>query len=227
MLKTRSSDKLHLVIDDKPVEQVKPIRYLGIEIDENLKWNSHIAQLSKSLSYKIFSLGKLRHILNKTLLNILYKSIIQPCFDYAISVWGNKIGSNALSKLFRLQKRAARYVTGNFDYVNYSGEQIVKEIKWTSIEQRRDYFLANLMYKCIHGLAPSRLCNNIEMVCERHDVRTRNYNTLNVVPPKPNIECFKKCFMYSAAQVWNKLPDSLKNAVSVNSFKLSYKKMYF
>ena len=83
------------------------------------------------------------------------------------------------------------------------------------------------MYKCIHGLAPSRLCNNIEMVCERHDVRTRNYNTLNVVPPKPNIECFKKCFMFSAAQVWNKLPDSLKNAVSVNSFKLSYKKCTF
>ena len=49
-------------------------------------------------------------------------------------------------------------------------------------------FLNMLMYKCIHGTAPTRLCNEIEMYFDRHGLNTRNANSLNVVLPKPNIE---------------------------------------
>ena len=40
-------------------------------------------------------------------------------------------------------------------------------------------------------LAPTRLCNEIEMYFDRHGLNTRNANSLNVVLPKPNIEMFK------------------------------------
>ena len=52
------------------------------------------------------------------------------------------------------------------------------------------------MYKCIHGHAPDRLCNEIEMVFDRHGMNTRNANSLKVTIPKPNIECFKRSFKY-------------------------------
>ena len=55
-----------------------------------------------------------------------------------------------------------------------------------------------LIYKCIHGTAPTRLCNEIEMYFDRHGLNTRNANSLNVVLPKPNIEMFKQTFRYSA-----------------------------
>ena len=60
--------------------------------------------------------------------------------DYAISVWGNCIGVRERTQLTRLQKRAARYVTGNFDFVNSRGEDLMKDLKWSTVEQRRDYF---------------------------------------------------------------------------------------
>ena len=41
------------------------------------------------------------------------------------------------------------------------------------------------MYKCIHGHAPDRLCNEIEMVFDRHGMNTRNANSLKVTIPKP------------------------------------------
>ena len=64
----------------------------------------------------------------------------------------------------RLQKRAARHVTSNHDYTNISGLDLMKNLSWQTIEDRRDYFLSTLMYQCVHGLAPSpRLCNEIEM----------------------------------------------------------------
>ena len=148
------------------------------------------------------------------------------CLDYCSSVWGNCCKSYK-SGLVRLQKRAARFITGNFDFISSHGLELMKKLSWQSLEQRRDYFLATLMFKCIHGNAPDRLCNEIEMVFDRHGVITPNANSLKVTVPKPNLECFKRSFKYSGAQVWNSLPDNLHNASSVNNFKLLYKTKYF
>ncbi len=53
---------------------------------------------------------------------------------YALSIWGN---CNECSKnmIFRLQKRAARIVTGNFDYINVRGQDIMNELGWRTLEQ--------------------------------------------------------------------------------------------
>ena len=226
LLKAQSFDQLNISIEGKALEQVKIIKYLGLTIDDELKWNSHVNNMCKSIAYKIHLLSKLRKYLNSNLLNTLYKSIIQPCFDYACSVRGNR--PNVVGKkLLRLQKRAARIVTGNFDYETSNGTDLMKNLSWPSLEQRRDYFLATLMFKCINGLAPSRLCNEIEMVFDRHGFDTRNASSLNVVVPKPNLESFKQSLKYAGAKIWNKLPNNLQNSNSVNSFKSNYKKIFF
>ena len=51
------------------------------------------------------------------MLMLIYSSIIQPQFDYAITIWGYTCDNN-LHKIQRLQNRAARIVTGNYDYYN-------------------------------------------------------------------------------------------------------------
>ena len=156
LFKSSSSHNLNIFIDDTQIEQVKSIRYLGVEIDENFSWRPHVNQLCKSLSFKVHILGRLRKFLNSNLLSILYKAIIQSCLDYCCSVWGNCCSSYR-SGLIRLQKRAARFVTGDFDFLTTHGLGLMNELSWQSIEQRRDYFLATLMYKCIHDHAPDRL----------------------------------------------------------------------
>ena len=47
--------------------------------------------------------------------------------------------------LLTLQKRAARIVSNNFDFINCHGEDIIKQLSWQTLEQRRDYYLACLM----------------------------------------------------------------------------------
>ena len=118
-------------------------------------------------------------------------------------------------------------MTKNFDYENANGLDIIKYLKWQSFEQRRDYFSAMLMYKCIHGFAPTRMCNNIEMNFDRHGFNTRSADSLNVILPKPNLECFKHSFMYVGGEMWNTLPYTLQNSTSVHSFMYSYKKAFF
>ena len=129
----------------------------------------------------------------------MYKGIIQPTSDYVCSIWGSCSVYNK-NIIFRLQKRATRIVERNFDF-NESGLDIVKRLKWQVLEERRNYFLACIMYKCIHGYAPLRLCYAIDMVFERHPMNTRFANSMSVVLPKPNIEIFKNSLRYEGGKV--------------------------
>ena len=76
-------------------------------------------------------------------------------------------------KIQRLQNRAARIITGNYDFINTRGIDLVKNLKWMCVSQRRDYFIAILMFKSIHGLAPHYLyamkshCNAIYLQDQR------------------------------------------------------------
>ena len=164
--------------------------------------------------------------LDSNALKLMYNGIVQPCFDYSCSVWGNCSVKNE-EILFRLLKRAARIITFNYDYETVNGSDLIKNLKLQTFKKRKNYFLSTLMFKCIHGLAPNRMCNNIEMTFDRHGFNTRAADSLNVVLPKPNLECFKKCFMYAGGKVWNSLQNTLKNSLSLSTFKTSYKKIYF
>ena len=62
---------------------------------------------------------------------MLYLSLVQTINYYAsCSVWGQCSRKYMyVEKLTRLQKRAARVVTGNFDYVNCHGMDLVRKLK--------------------------------------------------------------------------------------------------
>ncbi len=97
-----------------------------------------------------------------------------------------------------------------FDYVNSDVVDLINDLKWQTLDQRRDHYSVTLLYKCVHGLAPLRLCDEIELVCNRHDINTHNSHYLNVDALKAKVECFKNSFKYSNAKVWNEIPSHIQ-----------------
>ena len=57
-------------------------------IDETLSWNVHIQYLCSKINYKIVLINHLRQYLPQSALNTLYLTLIQPHFDYCLTVWG-------------------------------------------------------------------------------------------------------------------------------------------
>ena len=57
----------------------------------------------------------------------------------------------------RLQNAASRIIKRNYGYVNFRGEDLVKSLNWQTLDQRRKFHSATLVYKCIYGLAPNYL----------------------------------------------------------------------
>ncbi len=144
------------------------------------------------------TLSRSRLFLNQNELSKIYKTTVQSSIDYVLSIcmiWGN---CNEYSKnmIFRLQKRAAWIVTGNFDFINVRGQDIMNELGWQTLEQSKKYYVSSLMFKSIHGLNmlnmltmlnPHWINNNILMAWENHDRNTRFTNNMNVAVPKPKV----------------------------------------
>ena len=206
------SDLLDIKIDNIRLNQVNCATYLGLKITSDLKWNDYVEMLCKKISVKIAQMRSLSGVLPTFVLKQFYISCVQPCIDYAISVWGNTSQQN-INKIQRMQNYAARIVTNNYDYINHRGVNLVKQLNWMNVKQRCIYFSSILMYKCLNSLAPDYLCDEFILQSSFNDHSSRSVN--NVFIPHGN----HKSFSVHCAILWNNLPNSCKAATSLYSFK--------
>ena len=183
-----------------------------------LSWNLQTDSISKKLVLIISRLSRLKSVLPSQMLMYIYTSIIQPKIDYAISIWGYTTAHN-INKVQRLQNRAARILTGNFDYVNTRGIDLVKNLGLMNVIQRRDYFMLIMMFKSIHGLVPDYICDQITMQRDITVRTTRSTVNNNVHVPHILLECCKNAFAYRGPVLWNALPENIKKCETLNCFK--------
>ena len=86
-------------------------RYLGVTIQSDFKWNSHVNNISHKANN---TLGFLKRNLNINSISVkeqAYKTLVRPTLEYACSVWDSYFTED-INKLEKVQRRAARYVTG-------------------------------------------------------------------------------------------------------------------
>ena len=112
------------------------------------------------------------------------------------------------------------------DFINVRGEDLVKQLGLQSIEIRRNYFTATLMYKIAHEIAPKRLVDSFVNATDTHDRTSRSSSNYTFQVPEPNFEFYRNSPKYQGTLLWNSLPSQLKNACDIDSFKALYKKTY-
>ena len=77
---------------------------------------------------------------------------MRPVLDYGSSVW-DPPGVVLQEELESVQKRAARFVTGNYNYETGSMTGILGQLKWESLKKRRKDNRLILLYKGLKGKA--------------------------------------------------------------------------
>jgi hypothetical protein len=123
------------------------IKYLGCTISIYLNWSEHINNTTNKASR---SLGYL-HIKSRKIKEQAYKSLVRPQLEYATTVW-DSYHKNQIDKIEKVQRRAARYVTGrhrNRSSVN----TMLEDLKWKSLQtRRRKEARMIMMYKIINNM---------------------------------------------------------------------------
>lgn len=80
--------------EDSCVPAVKKIKYLGIIIDQHLKWTEHISYLTKKIRILIHKFYLLREFLCTKLIKLVYRSLVESLLRYGLVVWGGTYKSN-------------------------------------------------------------------------------------------------------------------------------------
>ena len=81
-----------------------------------------------------------------------YKGLVRPVLEYGSSVWDPQ-SILLQDELYKVQERAARFVTGNYIYETGSMTGILEQLKWESLKKRRKDSRLIMLYKGLKGAA--------------------------------------------------------------------------
>ena len=97
----------NLRISGQKIDTLKQTKYLGIYLDEGLKWKSQTEQIKSKPSRGCGLIAKLRYYIKRDLLRTVYFAIFDSIMRYALQVWGQN--KNATFKeIEKLQNKAIR-----------------------------------------------------------------------------------------------------------------------
>ena len=99
-------------LNNHVLEQVQNNPYLGLQISDDLKWNTHIGNVAKKANSTLgFLRRNLRHC-PKTCKKSAYISLVRSTMEYGAIVW-DPYTSTEINKLEKIQRQAARLINGD------------------------------------------------------------------------------------------------------------------
>ena len=99
-----------LFIDGTNINQVHETSFLGVVLDENITWKSHISYISSKISKSIGIILRSSFYVFKSSLKTLYYGLVYPYLQYCNIVWASTYQSN-LNRIVILQKRIVRIIS--------------------------------------------------------------------------------------------------------------------
>ena len=106
-----------------------------------------------------------------------------------------------------MQKRAARFVTGNYNFETGSMTGILGQLKWESLKKRRKDNRLILLYKGLKGKAIVPTDDLIPKIRS-----CRNQHSMAFQTPIANTDVYKGSFFPQTIRDWNSLISSAEDA---------------
>lgn len=186
------------------ISEAKNIKYLGIIIDTNLKWNLQIEYIIQKLRRLLPKFKLFKSFLDINHLEKMYFALVQSHLNYGILGWGG-VNQNVLKNLETLQKWFLKIIY-NKDYL-YSSEKLYKESKKMDIKKLYYYNILIYIFKNI---------NNINYNKHLYNTRFKKEITLK---HKINKSIGQKNFQYLSSYLYDILPKKIKSIKSLFRYK--------
>ena len=157
---------------------------------------------------------KVRNLLTEKTLKMLYYSFVYPYLYYGIVFWGGTARIR-FNKVYKLQKRAVRVITGS-GYLDHTAP-LFKSHFLLKLPDVYSFEIGKFMYNDQHA----RNIFNLTPRSSVHHHNTRRLNQLSVPLIHTNLAAN---FLKSVGvNIWNSLPDEIKDSTTAKAFKNRYK----
>lgn len=209
-----------LIMNNVSINEVSSHKHLGIFLSNDGTWHEHINYITSKAWIRLNIMRKLKFILDRKSLEIIYISFIRPILEYADVVWDNctQYEINALEKI---QIEAARIATGTTKLVSLN--KLYQETGWETLEERRSKHKLCLFYKMSNNLSPDYLNSLVPPSIETTTSYTLR-DASNIRYPMARTQLYYKSFLPSSIRSWNELAPDIKDSSSIQSFKYQLNK---
>ncbi|KAI8494837.1 hypothetical protein Bbelb_274420 [Branchiostoma belcheri] len=117
------------------LESVVSIKVVGVTIQNDLRWNTHVSNMITGANRKLYPLRRLKRFgMSVTDLTTVFTAYVRPSLEYATPVWHSSLTVKQTTSLERIQKRACRIILGH-QYENYASA--LESLNLTTLSDRR------------------------------------------------------------------------------------------
>ena len=99
----------------KSARYVTSARYLGVDVSSGLSWNSHIDRITGNANRTLGCIRRNIKTKNPKVRETAYNTLVRPQLEYSSPIWDPHTDDKTL-QLEKIQRRAARWTTSNYDY---------------------------------------------------------------------------------------------------------------
>ena len=212
-----------VTVGDSIILPSKSVRNIGARMDTELTLNDHINDKIRACYAQLYSISKIRKYLSIDSTKSIVHAFVISRFDNLNSLLANSF-QYQYNRLQKVQNNAARLITKQkkSDHITPT----LQSLHWLPIEQRIQYKILLLVFKCHLNIAPSYLQSLLIPYTPNH------YNLRSAMENKYCVNRTKKkygelAYMNAGPKLWNELPASLRNCPSISSFKTKLKTHLF
>jgi len=207
---SRKNIDAKLALGNAEIEPCRTVKFLGVYIDNNLKFVTHVDMVCKKIASGIFVLRSLAKFSDINVLLAAYYGLIYPSLTYAVEVWGHECVRTSF--VFTMQKKAIRAIFKK--PCRFSCRSLFVDNRILTFPCI--YIYCTLLYVHKHF---SSFNNKSPQIA--HDYSLRENNNIRI--PSHRTSFFENHLTYNGVLLFNSLPDCLKAERNDRRFKKGLK----
>ena len=215
-----------ITIGNAQIPFKQSVKKLGFTLDCHLTMNAHVSNIARTCYFELRRLASIRRFLTSTATATLVSAFVLSRIDYCNSLLFGST-NDVTSHLQRIQNYAARVI---FRLPMLSSITIhLKSLHWLPVKVRSTYKIACLSYHCHSSTAPSYVTDMLH----KKPLHTCNTRSSSYTMPLLNRPAHSKAtlgdrsFSFASSSVWNSIPNDVRCAPSLTSFKSRLKTYLF
>ena len=206
----RGSKNLQITYQNTLLSSVSNIKFLGLQLDENITWKMHVQKILPKLSSACYLIRRMHPFFDLKTLKMIYFAYFHSVMEYGIIFWGNSTESK---KILLQQKKILRIMTGS--HTRASCRTLFCKLGILTMVAQ---YLLSLMRFLASNLEIFTFNNSI------HNVNTRTI--LKLHKPTTRLKLKHQGPYNNCVNIYNKLPDDLAKLIKNKKSFLDQLKVY-
>ena len=210
---TRINDEFELLMGNHVIARTNCYRYLGILVDDRLSWTEHINEVCSKLSQVAGTIFKVRNILSKQALMLIYHSLVGTKLRYGLICWATA-HKFLLKKVNVIHNKIVTYLT--FKKRCTRPCPLYQQLKVLPLGILIEIEYGKTMYKYQNKMLPQVFESYFQQPQHNHKTRFTSNNNYDLW--RWNSAKEKSMLKYKGPKVWNDIPLPIKKAMSIKVF---------